>query len=771
MKFIWILILIIGTSFPMRVTADTSQNLDVKSINKQLDTIQKRLSKEVVDSKNITEDLKTINLLQNEINQAKTVVTDELQNVQKRITALGEAPKDGAKEASEIATNRKTFTAEEDANKAKLAQIELINAKIGEINNLILKVRNQTLFKRILVRQTSVFQIKEFAHSILNFGTFMFDILKSPYVWYQGLDETQKQTVRKNVGYVMAVFAFVLSLAFYLSFYVRRRFGYRDCAEDPTYSQKLQSAAAMAFSFGLLPAVTLGALWVWIDETEVINGNLGKLLSLLIVYLLAFFLIRAAVRVIFVPKCGAWRIVEMPDRQAKSVSRALICSALIVLSAQFLLHFAQKIDAAEDVIFALRVLAVTAKSFSIIIVVRKYLYSPIDDTEVTALEDGSVAISNEAKFSLMITIFAGLAFIISLFGYVRLSEYVIDRFLYSVAAVGIFWLIDKAIRILIRQILRFKFWSRSFYIKPRFLVKIEFWFGILLKPAIWFAVAISILGIWGFSVDIMLHDIKNFLLGFNIGDMHVSIVSILLGIASFIVSMYIFKSLKRSIQVGQLSKMDMEEDSRNSLAAGIGLIGFIISLMIAFAVMGGSLSSIALIAGALSFGVGLGMQNIVSNFVSGIIIIFERPIKIGDWVIINGQEGIVKTINMRATLLEAFNKSDVIIPNSTILSGTLINMTYSNRIGRVEIKVGVTFTNDVKKIQETLIKIASDTPGVLTNPAPTVAFTDIAGSQLIFQLNCFTANVYNRQSIANMIREKILQDFSKDGIVLPGTPK
>lgn len=758
--------------FVMCSFASLAQNgaeFNAKSINKQLEQIEKRLNSGQADGKVMSEDLKTLNVLQNELNQAKISLNEKLQSVQKRITALGEAPKDGVKEAAEISANRKTFQTEEEEIKAKLAQAELINTKIEEINNLILKVRNQTLFNRILVRQTSIFQVKDFGRSIWSFMLFIYDIIKSPFSWYQNLSAEQKATVDENGMRAVLVFAFVLVVAVYLNIYIRRRFGYRDCAENPTYAMKVQSAAAMAFSFGLIPAVILGALLVWLKDTEVMNaGNLGRLLYLAAWYLLAFFLILAAVRVIFVPKCGSWRIVNMEDKKAKSVSRAIVLSAGVVLIAQFLLQFASDTAANEDIIYALRIMAITAKVFMIVIVIRRFFYTPPQETVSADGGEVTETISAEAKMTLLVTVFAFVTLLISLFGYVRLSEYIVNRFIYSAAAIGVFWLADKLLRLLMRQFLRLNFWIKSLHVSPRFLGKIEFWFGILLKPLLWLAAAVAILGIWGFSVDIMLHDIKNFLLGFNIGGMHISIVSLLLGVGAFIVSLFIFKSLKRSVQSGQLSKIDMAEDSRNSLAAGIGLIGFIVSLMIAFAVMGGSLSSIALVAGALSFGVGLGMQNIVSNFVSGIIIIFERPIKIGDWVIISGQEGIVKTINMRSTLLESFNKSDVIIPNSTILSGTLINMTYSNRIGRVEIKLAVNFHSNVQKVKDTLLQIAETTPGVLSNPAPSVAFADISGNQLIFQLNCFTANVYNRQNIANMIREKVLTVFAQNGIVLPG---
>lgn len=769
MKKVICIILSLFLMCALTAEAQNSVEFNVKSTNKQLEQIEKRLNSGQADSKTISEDLKTLNVLQNELNQAKFGLNEKLQNVQKRITALGEAPKDGVKEAAEISANRKNFLAEEEEVKAKLAQAELINTKIEEINNLILKVRNQTLLNRILVRQTSIFQVKDFGRSLWSFMLFIYEIIKSPYSWYQNLSVEQKNMVNENGIRAGLVFIFVLLVAVSLNIYIRRRFGYRDCAENPTYAMKVQSATAMAFSFGLIPAVFLGALLIWLKDTEVINaGNLGRLLHLATLYLLAFFLILAAVRVIFVPKCGAWRIVNMEDKKAKAVSRGIVLSAGIVLVAQFLLQFALDTNADEDIIYALRIAAITAKVFMIVIVIRRFFY--IQPQELVSAESGEVTetLSTEAKITLLITVFAFVTLIISLFGYVRLSEYIVNRFIYSIAAVGLFWLADKLLRFVMRQILRLRFWVGSLHISPRFLAKIEFWFSILLKPLLWLAAAIAILGIWGFSVDIMLHDIKNFLLGFNIGGMHISIISLLLGVGTFFVSLFIFKSLKRSVQSGQLSKIDMAEDSRNSLAAGIGLIGFIVSLMIAFAVMGGSLSSIALIAGALSFGVGLGMQNIVSNFVSGIIIIFERPIKIGDWVIISGQEGIVKTINMRSTLLESFNKSDVIIPNSTILSGTLINMTYSNRVGRVDIKLAVNFHSNVQNVKNTLLEIAQTTPGVLSNPAPNVAFLDISGNQLIFQLNCFTANVYNRQNIADMIREKVISVFAQNNIMLPG---
>ena len=125
-----------------------------------------------------------------------------------------------------------------------------------------------------------------------------------------------------------------------------------------------------------------------------------------------------------------------------------------------------------------------------------------------------------------------------------------------------------------------------------------------------------------------------------------------------------------------------------------------------------------MIASALSVGIGFGLQNIINNFVSGIIILFERPIKVGDWVIISGEEGQVKQINIRSTEIETFKKSSIIIPNATLLSSSVTNLTHTNNWSRQSITIGVAYGSDIKKVTEILLDIAAKNKYVLKNPAP-----------------------------------------------------
>ena len=183
--------------------------------------------------------------------------------------------------------------------------------------------------------------------------------------------------------------------------------------------------------------------------------------------------------------------------------------------------------------------------------------------------------------------------------------------------------------------------------------------------------------------------------------------------------------------------------------------------------MGVNLTNLALIAGALSLGIGLGLQNIVNNFVSGIILLFERPIKVGDWVVVNGEEGIVKQINIRATEIETWKKASVIIPNADLLSNTVTNLTHDDKWGRIEIKVGVAYDSDIEKVKEILLSVAEDHKRVLKKPAPYVIFSNFGDSSLDFELRCYTSDILNGLSLASDLRTAIYLRFAAEHIEIP----
>jgi small-conductance mechanosensitive channel len=196
--------------------------------------------------------------------------------------------------------------------------------------------------------------------------------------------------------------------------------------------------------------------------------------------------------------------------------------------------------------------------------------------------------------------------------------------------------------------------------------------------------------------------------------------------------------------------------------AGIGLAG-----LAALSYAGLDFTHLAIVAGALSVGIGFGLQAIFNNFVSGIILLVERPVKVGDWIIVNGREGFVRRINVRATEIETFDRASVIVPNSQLITGEVINLTHRNAMGRVLIKVGASYKADPEQVMRILQGVADKSSSILRLPAPGVGFDDFGPDSMMFSLVAFVADVGQRGAVQNELRIAINTAFREAGIEMP----
>ena len=189
--------------------------------------------------------------------------------------------------------------------------------------------------------------------------------------------------------------------------------------------------------------------------------------------------------------------------------------------------------------------------------------------------------------------------------------------------------------------------------------------------------------------------------------------------------------------------------------------------MLAISSAGFDLSSLAFVAGALSLGVGFGLQSIVSNFVSGLILLAERPIKAGDWVSTSGGDGYVRKISVRSTEIETFDRATIIVPNSSLITDTVTNWTHGNKTGRIRIPIGVAYESDPDQVQEILLKCAAEHDLVLGRPEPVVYFMEFGASSLDFELRCFLADINYGMSVMSDLRFSILKELRAANIGIP----
>ncbi len=294
--------------------------------------------------------------------------------------------------------------------------------------------------------------------------------------------------------------------------------------------------------------------------------------------------------------------------------------------------------------------------------------------------------------------------------------------------------------------------------------------NILLQTLIWLGLLFVLLIIWGLPVNAQQGILRAVSFGFSIGHINIEPGRWLFAILLF--SLFLsFRAWANILLEHRLHNIRMDRGAREAALTIADYSLVILATIITLSVAGVSFQNLAIIAGALSVGIGFGLQNIVNNFVSGLILLFERPIRSGDWISVNNIQGYVRKISIRSTQIQTFDRADVIVPNSDLISQPVTNMMFHDHFGRMLIPVGVAYGSDTQKVKEILLSLANDHLMVVKGrslvPDPSVLFLSFGDSSLNFELRVHVRDVSQRLSVLSDLNFAIDTTFREAGIEIP----
>lgn len=765
-----------GTTQPAQTQqAETPQVQTQQAVAASVEALQTKVKSELEEAALALEDIKakvdgaahadgTLAGLMIEADRVHSAISASLSEiggrltlVTKRIEEIGQPPAEGQTEDAAIAADRKRLQEEK-------AQINAIVSD-GEV----IRSQAQDLIGRIIDLRRALFTDTLFRHTDVNGELFESAGDAAVRTW-ESLRSTSSSALEfmwrfKSRSLLLALGTTIL-FAVFLALVLRRFFGpliHRDPDNpDPHYIHRL----SVAFWSATIPALA----WAF-----VIICGLGLLFSFNVLRSDLFDIMRAAAwaavgvhyvwklaRGIVSPNKPQWRLVDVSDHGARRIAAFAVALAAI----NGLTYLLSTINVALDAPLVLTVVESLVASIAtgVILILLSFL------RPMNGVAQNGATWPKIIRFLVLLT---GIGLIVAaLSGYIGLAKFASSQIVVTgaiVVTMYVGFLAGHAVmqhNAFARTALGEMLAQRHRFGEVR-LDQLGLVTGLLLYVVVLLSGIPLIMLTWGFrGADIAAIFVQSFT-EIHIGSINISLIGILVGISLFFAGLFLTRWFQRWLDGNVMARSHVDTGVRNSVSTVLGYTGIVLAALLGISAAGFNLSSLALVAGALSLGIGFGLQTIVQNFVSGLILLVERPFKVGDWIVNGPVEGFVRRISVRATEIETFQNQSIIVPNSQLINAAVGNWTLRNSVARSEIPVSVAYDSDPKQVMDILLELARDHPLVLTMPEPSVGFQAFGQFSMDFELRFHVADIFQGGPTRNDIRVAIIERFREEGIEIP----
>jgi potassium efflux system protein len=727
-------------------------------ISKQIDEFDKRLSQKEIIVASITqltiEDLKDLGRTADEIkSKVKVCIASNeasIAKVDEDLALLGEATKP---EDKDVTKKRKSLAKGRGLHEAQLATCQLLVLRSTQLFDTAQKKEQALIASQLLTQNKTL--VQHFRENIEK-PKEGFNSLVDFVVSSSGLD-----IVYKN-RYLMFLFIVVSIVGTLL--YRRLIKGTIALQSEKTrrsFARKLYLALLTCSKHFILAFLLTASFAIYFIYIGLSSGQF-PFVGLVTIGLFLYVLLTFTLRLILDPIAPAVPLTGLETNVARTLDERLRLLAKL-LFVGFLIFSASNLHEFPDFVTGL------LRNIYITLVVLNLCWA------FWLL--GYVKGMSNSHFVRAVII---LIFLISMFadwaGYNNLSSFILIGISGSILA----WMLTAFIATLWTEFFNSLddgtfAWQRSIRrvmgVQPGEYLPGSAWFRFVFGIVVWTLFAIAMLKIWGMPDQNMLIIKASVIDGFSIGSYHIVPSRLLFALLMFAVLLSLVGWIKRRLQKSWLNRSRMDRGGKESLVALTGYVGVVLAFIVGLVVAGVELANLALIAGALSVGIGFGLQNVVNNFVSGIVLLFERPIKTGDWIMVGLTQGNVKKINLRSTIIQTFERADVIVPNAEIIGNQVTNMMLNDPVGRVKVPIGVAYGTNPRKVEKILLDIALEHPMVVSRSpavsAPWVAFRAFGDSSLLFELRFFISDIDYYTRVLSEINFSIAEAFQEAGIVIP----
>ncbi|MDP1963305.1 MAG: DUF3772 domain-containing protein [Reyranella sp.] len=699
---------------------------------------------------------------------AAALARNDLADTKKLLAPLEIKPgTDAASESDAVKADRERLSEQASVSEGRAKQCEVVIARADQLLEHLTKLRGEVVLQNLLRRNASPLSSQVWSSIGPELAASVHALSAAMATWNRGGLAALRSGGQDLTP--LAAWAVLTIALWWGGRWLRRRFGRRH-AHEPTHRDRTIATAIDGIGLVLVPILAvwlIGKLLAASAPPSPLDALVPEFTLRLITLLLVFGMTAAGLA----PAHPAWRILPFTDSSAHYLSHALrrlMVVGIVADSIYVALSHGNEREAVAAV--GSLVLATLVALLALPTLANKAWHAARPEgSELPPMIGGTWW--SIARLVLSALVLSSIGF--ALAGYAALAAHLHS----SIAATCLLIAIGLLLHRLVADLLDAAAapdtptgrWVRHRLGLPAdSTVRGQLMLLLLFDAILVALLALAIPATWGVDTDAILQGFGQLLRGVRVGGVTISLGNIGMAILAFGVCMLIARLVRSIVRDRVLPTVDAPLPLRQSIDAGLNYAGVLVAILVGVGALGVDFTNLAIVLGALSVGIGLGLQNIANNVISGVILLMERPIKAGDWVIVNGHEGFVRRINIRATEIETFQRTHVIVPNSMFLQNPVINRTYSDTSSRVEILITVPVATDVTAMEAILREAGLGHPRVLRVPSPIVRFVRVGTAGLDFELFVFVARLEDRLVVGNDLNRAILAQLLERKIIDPG---